>query len=465
MSLKTQAIRGGLFLALRQSLGILIGLGGVLLLTRMIGPSQYGLYAATIGIYTYLQSICQLGISVYVVRSQDEDCREIYDQAFTLLLLLGIVGVSAGLLSLPLLEQWVRLEGFRAIAQAMIIGLPIALIAQVPLAKLERSLDYRRVATLELWNQLFFYVIALPIAFQAGNAWAPVAGWWAMQVQGMLLFFWGAGYRPKLCWNRELLREILSYSSGYSASVWIWQLRTLVNPLIVGRFMGAEAVGFVALAIRLVELLSFVKTATWRIALATLARFQNDRDRLRKAVSDGMNLQLLALGPLLTGFALVSPLVMPSMFGDQWLPVIHIYPFIALGSLSNALFNLHSSVLFVLKQNWKVTIFHSIHVFLFAEASFVLVPMLGLQGYGGAEIVALLSYWVVHRFLVQQAGIPNYRLSIVWWLAFSVSLFTVQFGWWVCGGLGLIALLPETHEKLSEVFGQVKGLRYRRQSD
>ncbi|BAU10246.1 hypothetical protein LEP3755_07270 [Leptolyngbya sp. NIES-3755] len=465
MSLRTQAIRGGLFLAVRQSVGILISLGGVLLLTRLIGPAQYGLYAAGLGVYTYLQTVCQLGVSVYLVRTQDEDDRALYDQAFTLLLLLGIAGATIAIAILPWLEQWIRIDGFRSIAQGMVLGLPIALVAQVPLAKLERNLDYRRVATFELWNQLFFYVIALPIALQSQTAWAPLVGWWAMQLQAMLLFFWGASYRPRLCWKPRLLRDLLSYSAGFSVSLWIWQLRNLVNPLVVGRFVGAEAVGYLALAMRLVELLSFVKSATWRIALATLARFQNDRERLRKAVSDGMSLQLLALGPLLTGFAIASPLLMPVMFGDQWLPVIHIYPFIALGSLSNAMFNLHSSVLFVLQKNWEVTIFHLIHVLLFAGASFVLVPTLGIQGYGWAEIVALLSYWLIHQFLVQQIGSPSYELSIIWWFAFSISLFTAQFGWWACIGLGLIAFLPETRQKLSEVFEQVKGLRSRHQAN
>ncbi len=459
MSLKTQAIRGGLYLAVRQGIGIFIGLGGVLLLTRSIGPAQYGLFAATLGIYTYLQSICQLGVSVYVVRHQDKENREIYDQAFTLLLLLGIGGASLATIALPLLEHWMRLEGFRSIAQVMFWALPIALIAQVPLAKLERDLDYRRVATLELWNQLFFYIVALPIAFQKGGAWAPVSGWWAMQIQAVLLFFWGASYSPRLCWKPKLLREMLGYSVGYSASVWVWQLRNLVNPLIVGRFMGAEAVGYVALTIRLVELLSFVKTATWRIAIATLARFQTDRVRLRKAVTDGISLQILALGPLLTGFAIFSPFILPRLFGDRWLPVTEIYPFIALSYLSNAMFNMHCSVLFVLKKNWEVTVFHITHILLFSGASFVLVPMLGIKGYGLAEICALVSYATIHLFLVRQVGCPDYKLSIVWWVAFSTSLFIFQIGWWACCGVVLVGLLPDTRQRLVEILRHVKTLK------
>lgn len=47
------------------------------------------------------------------------------------------------------------------------------------------------------------------------------------------------------------------------------------------------------------EILSFVKIVTGRISIATLARLQGNRERLLKAVSEGMGLQTLALEPLL----------------------------------------------------------------------------------------------------------------------------------------------------------------------
>ena len=65
-SLRTQVLRGGTFLVIRQGLGVIIGLGGVLLLTRAIGPEKYGLYAASLNIFGYVQSLSQLGIEIFV---------------------------------------------------------------------------------------------------------------------------------------------------------------------------------------------------------------------------------------------------------------------------------------------------------------------------------------------------------------------------------------------------------------
>ena len=182
MSLRTQVLRGGTFLVLRQGLGVIIGLGGVLLLTRAIGPEKYGLYAAIINVFGYFQSICQLGIEIFVVRREGEEDAQVYHQAFTLLLLLGVGGMLLSLLGLPLLNQWVRLEGFSSPAQVVFLGLPLILLSQVPLARLERKLDYRRVALIEMGSQLVYYLVALPLAFKGAGVWAPVAGWWTQQI-------------------------------------------------------------------------------------------------------------------------------------------------------------------------------------------------------------------------------------------------------------------------------------------
>jgi O-antigen/teichoic acid export membrane protein len=66
MSLRTQVLRGGTYLVLHQGLEVIIRLAGVLLLTRIIAPEQYGIYAATTAIFLYLQLIKQLGIESLV---------------------------------------------------------------------------------------------------------------------------------------------------------------------------------------------------------------------------------------------------------------------------------------------------------------------------------------------------------------------------------------------------------------
>ena len=202
----------------------------------------------------------------------------------------------------------------------------------------------------------------------------------------------------------------------------MWQLRGLVNPLIVSRFAGAEAVGYVAVSIRLVEVLAFAKLASWRIAMAALARISGDAVRLRNSVSEGMRLQAMAVGFPLALFALVAPVVIPLGLGHKWAPALVVFPFIAVSYLTNAMFNLHCSVLYLRQENFQVTIFHIVHIMLFAGSAALLVPRIGYIGYGWAELVGLLSYPVLHIYFARQVGGPSYSIAALWFVTTSCVL-------------------------------------------
>jgi PST family polysaccharide transporter len=248
---------------------------------------------------------------------------------------------------------------------------------------------------------------------------------------------------------------MLGYGAGYSTSIWIYQLRSLVNPVVVGRYLGAAAVGVVALAIRLVENLSFVKQATFRLSISALARVQTSADRLRAATSEGMALQMLAFGPLLLVFALTGNWIVPRVFGPAWDRTLTVYPFIALGYLTNALFNLHASVLYVLRRNWQVTAFNLLHVALFAGAAAVLVRSAGLIGYGLAEVVAMGAYLLLHWVIVKETGTPDYKFAFTWWVCFSVPLFWRQLGYPALSPL-LVLLLPYSRKRLMAYGSEIR---------
>lgn len=170
-------MRGGAYLSFRQGLGVTINFGGIILLTREIGPESYGVYAVALGIFMFLLNVALWGVNVYLARRDGEDDDdETYHQAFTLLLILGAASTALAVLAIPLIEGWVRIEGFAPAALALFLSLPIAVLAKVPLARLERALDYKRVAMIELSGMGAYYVAALPLAYAGFGVSAPVAG-------------------------------------------------------------------------------------------------------------------------------------------------------------------------------------------------------------------------------------------------------------------------------------------------
>jgi O-antigen/teichoic acid export membrane protein len=459
MSLRSQVLRGSLYLVMREGLGMVLSIAAMLLITRSIGPEQYGIFAAAYGLAVFLQNFGHLGVGIYLVRQEADHNVKLFHQAFTLFLVLGTALITIVGLAAPAIEDWSRLKGMAPILQTLLIFSMPALLSQVPMAKLERDLQFKQVAWVELLGQLLYFLIALPLAIHHWGAWAPAIGWCVQQVQNLLLLSFCARYRPKLTWDGKIIKDMLGYSLGISASSWVWYLQSLIAPLVVGRFAGDAAVGYVALATRLVEVLGFAKNATYRISISALAKVQNDRDRLRRAVTEGMGLQILALGPLLVGASWIGPTVLPFVFGPEWTPVMTVYPFIALCYLSNALFNLHSSVLYVLKKPWQVTAFHAAYVSVFAGFALLLVPQFKQIGYGMADAIAILTYGIIHLYLSRSIGSPDYRMALVWWAGFSLALFQATLGWWVAIGLFGVLIIPQTRQRVMGYITTVRGAK------
>ena len=429
MNLRTRVFQGASFLILRQGLGMVIGISGVIALTRILGPAEYGVYAVALGVYTYLLNISQFGINVYLIRSDTEVTDDEYNTAATMLVAAGAVVAVIGMLLVPELSAWTGMPRSGSLMRVMLCGLPVNLLTFVPLAKLERGLHYKQVAAAELSALSGFYAVGITLAAFGAGAWAAVGGWWTQQLLLFLLVFLKSRLRLKIGWSSRIARRIFRYGFSYSSSIWVWQLRDLVNPLIVSRILGAEAVGTIALTIRLVDTLSFVKNATWRLSLAVLAKLQAQRERLAAAISEGMLLQLLSVGVFLVTFSAVAPWVMPVVFGKDWLPVLVVFPYIALSYLTNSSFNLHSSALYVVGENWKVGAFHAFHVAAFVGSASWLIPRIGIEGYGWAEVLAIPMYAVIHLQIRRNVGSIQYRDAMIVWVSFAVSLLAPRLGW------------------------------------
>jgi PST family polysaccharide transporter len=217
---------------------------------------------------------------------------------------------------------------------------------------------------------------------------------------------------------------------GLSSSEWLWQARSLVNPLIVGRFLGTAAVAYVDLAVRIVDNLGFVKQAATRVGVPVMAQVQQTPLRLRNAVAEGTRWQVLVLGIALIGLTWISPFAIPVLFGPAWDPVRIVLPFIALGSLSHAVVNLRIAALYVQERYAWVTVIHGLHLVLLALTSVLAIPRLGLFGYGVGEAAALLAFFVLIATTRRQFGLLGGRAVALGWLVLGVALFAPLVGWW-----------------------------------
>jgi O-antigen/teichoic acid export membrane protein len=422
--LRQQVLRGGFYLVGRQAIALVVSVIGVTFLVRLIGPTNYGLFTGASSITFVLGGLGTYGLDVYLVRRERALTKEDYDQAFTLLAISAAVVGSAAFWLGPRLLDLLDVSRFAPPLRVLAFSLPFTLLAAPALASLERSLNYRVVAIIEMTGQFLYYGVALGLALGGAGLWSPVAAYFSWQVWLMGTTYIATTYRPALTWRRSLIRDMVDYGFSYSLSNWLWQLRGLVNPLVVGHFVGPAAVGFVGLAARLVEVAAFVRTAAWRLSIAAFGRVQRDYGRFRRVVEEAMALQVLAVAPLLAALGTVGPWLLPAVLGDRWHPVIRVFPYIALGMIFQAVFTMQTSMLYVVGRGRSVIPVNALHIGLFSGGALLCVPAFGFVGFGFAELIALAGYLLLDR-QTQKVFRVSYADALPWVLAFTPPLFAL----------------------------------------
>ncbi len=452
VSYRSSVMKGGALLFGRQIVSVVLKFIGVLLIARILGPTKYGAFVAAFNLYQYAIALGQLGIGVFLLRHAGELGERYIGTSYVILIAMSValvVGAEAGR---DVLSGFVKVEGFSQVMGVMILAAPLQLLTVPALIPLERALNYRAVALTEITGQVGYYFIAIPFVLLNRSPVALAFAWIIQQAGTLVLAHYYARRWPILRWDGAAAQEMLRYTTSFSFANWIWQLRMLVNPLIVGPALGAYAVGIIGMAVGILEMLGILRTIAWRISLAVLARFQDDLPRIRKAISEGMELQLLATGSIVLGFAWFGRWIIPMIFGARWLPVLEIYPYIAVSYLTAAMFNMHTATMSVLFRNMRLAIFHAVHILCFAGTAYLTVPHVGMKGYGFGELAGIPPYLILHVLIARAVGSPDYRLAGLWWVATVIGLFWRELGPWAIAAPFAALLLPISLRKLSAYY-------------
>ena len=450
--LRAKVAKGGFVLMVRQFIFAALSVIGALVTTRIIGPFEYGTYITALTIHAFIAGVFGLGVQAYLIRVPLEPGDRVFDVASTFLLTLGVVCGLAEIFGFALFGRYIGVGHAVPILVFLACTLPMQLGCTPAAALLDRQLSYERIALVDLVAVTIYYLLAIGLAFAGWGAWALATGWTIQQGVNFVGYHLTARWCPHPAWDWKALRKMLSYSVAWASSGWIWQARSLVNPLIIGNVLGVEAVGFVSLAQRLVDMLCFTRPIVWRIAMAAFTRVQNEPRKLVRAIEDGMELQALAIGPPLIFFAIFGKDMVGTVFGERWSPSFAIYPFVALANFWLVLFTLHSSALAVYARNLAVALFNALDLIVFMVCTIILVPKIGAKAIGVADVLALSTLTVLDWNFRRRVGSLSYLRTMPLIATISLALALSSLTRWA-GLLPLLALAsPGTWDRLRNHF-------------
>ena len=406
--LEQRAVRGLVWSLSGVGFQSLLRLVLLLVLARLSGPEAVGVVGAALVVVHIALVFSNLGISSAIVQRAELDNSHVYS-AFALALLSGALITLAVQLLAPAIT---RFFGFAELTDVLRVLALIPLVANIGVVAeglLRRALAFRKLALISVVSYAAGYgLVGIGLALLGAGVWALVAASlteFAIRALIMLVIRPHPKVGP-LDW--AALWHFVVFSGGLTLRRFGHQLAQGLDNIVIGRWLGAEALGLYGRAYQLISLPpATIGKAMGAVMFPVLSRVQNDRPRLAAAYRRSTAVLALVGLPAAAAVIVIAPELIMVMLGPDWLGVIVPLQILAPGIFFRLIFQLSDALGVAAGTVYAVAWRQGAH------AALVLLGALlglywGLPGVAGGVLAAqILTYALVTQLCLRLTSLSG----------------------------------------------------------
>jgi lipopolysaccharide exporter len=317
----TRAAVGGVaWQGLSYLLGKALVLATTAVLARLLTPEDFGVVGLALVFIAYVEVATDLGVAQALIFMPADRRRT--DAALAVNLLVSIVLVGMAMATAPAVAAFFGRPEVTELFRVLSLTLLVGGAGQVPDALLRKELRFRKRLMAGLSRACAQGIVSIALAATGLGPWAIVWGYIVGGVVWTTVTWTLADYRPsRHAWRVTFAdaMPLLAYGLPVAGSSLLLSLVFDIDYLIVGRRLGAEALGFYTMAFRVPEMVIInVFNVLSAVAFPLFALARGDPARLRRGYLAGVRLQSAYGMGAGVGLAMVAPMLVHVVFGPRW---------------------------------------------------------------------------------------------------------------------------------------------------
>lgn len=377
-------------------------------LTRLLEPVQFGLFAFGLVFITYVETVGDLGTGAALIYTPS-DTEEAAQATFLVNLAMGLAWFLLAQLAAPAVAAFFHRPDGEAVIRLLAFSFLLKALGNTHDALCRKQMRFKARLVPEVGLSLGKAILAVSLASAGLGVWSLV---WA-QLLGVGV--WSAAlwlvvpWRPRWSLPRGHFRPLVRYGKGIVAVNVLAGVVHHADLVVVGRMAGTTALGLYQVASRVPEMT--VTLAVWVTGHVLFPAFSR-LHRAGETVATGF-LAALRWIPLLTlptaaGLFLVADPLVPILFGESWRPAVPILRALAVYAGIRSLGS-HSGD--VLKATGRSGLLAGLGVLKAA----VLLPALIWAGFRGPVAVAWALAGVTSATALLNLIVVSRLLEIPWY--------------------------------------------------
>jgi O-antigen/teichoic acid export membrane protein len=305
------------------------------ILARLLSPKDFGLVSIALIAIALLETFSDLGVAQALIVAPDDELPERASTAFFFSVLLGLLLTVVTAATGPAAAAFFHQPALVGLLPVLGLNFLITSLGTTHYALAQKRIDFRSRTIAEFADVVLRGATSVGLAIAGFGAWSLVLGY-LVGTAALTTALWTLiPWRPSLRAPRRHLGSLLRFGGALTVTDILGAVFSNVDYLVVGRVLGASALGLYTLGFRLPELLilnlSHVAAEVLFPAFATV-----DRRELGRAFLVSLRYLLLLGLPITAAIVVVARPFILAAFGAKWehsVPVMQVLAVYALAGL------------------------------------------------------------------------------------------------------------------------------------
>jgi O-antigen/teichoic acid export membrane protein len=295
-----------------------VGIG--IMLARILGPHAFGTYAVAYVALIAVLSFNELGVSLAIVRWPGEPA-EIAPTVTTISVINSIVLYAGCFFAAPVYAAAMGAPAATTVIRVLALNVVIDGIVSTPAALLQRQLRQGKIMVSDQINCWLGAGVTVFLAWSGFGAMSLAIGRMAGCLAGGVPLILYSPLPLRLGFNRAKARALLRFGLPLAGSSLIVFAVVNVDQLVVGRVLGATALGYYALASNLSGWPATMFSQPVRsVAPAVFSRLQHNRTAMVQGFLSVAGLLCAVALPVCALLSGSSVATIGFVYGARWLP-------------------------------------------------------------------------------------------------------------------------------------------------
>ena len=329
MTLPEKTARGVFWSGISQWGRLGLTLLTTIVLVRLLPPESFGLLAMCTVFTGFFASVGDLGLGSALVQAEAPSADDL-NSAFWVSAGIGVCACLLFVAIAPLIAAFYRVGELAPVLRWLSTGLAASSLGVVHQAVLTRAMDFRKIAIVELTGSALGGTLGIAAAVSGAGVYSLVIQSVAGAVCVMTGYWVAASWRPDARFAGFRRGGLVRYGThlvGFNAVNYVARN---ADYLLVGKFLGAEQLGYYSLAYRLMMFpLQNISSVLGRVLLPAFSAIQRDDARMRDAFMRLSRYVALVTFPLMLGVLVTARELVVVVFGVQWQPAVPVVQILA----------------------------------------------------------------------------------------------------------------------------------------